>query len=84
LLHLLQKPWLCALSVLASLFDSGQNPFPLFSQNLKFVSLTGFTLPCNLLLPLPEMNLELLALGFWVWESWVLQWHRTSSKLGVM
>jgi len=29
-----------------------------------------------------QMNLELLALGFWVWESWVLQWHRTSSKLG--
>lgn len=56
LLLLLQEPWLCALSsALVSLFDSGQNPVPLFSQNLKFVSLIGFTLPCNLLLPLPKV-----------------------------
>lgn len=28
------------------------------------------------------MKLELLALGFSVSASWVLQWHKTSSKLG--
>lgn len=55
LLLLLQEPWLCApSSALVSLSDSDQISFPLFHQNLCFLSLLGLTLPYHPL-PLPKV-----------------------------